>query len=165
MFFIYVTLTKGQRSSFKKFLSGGKIAISSKFLDNQLKCLRLYRCFKEAGDDRMCKSIEEVAIFNEKIINLVGTNLSATDLECVSLFRTSSSHKQWVWLYLSGCSVQDRGLHIIHKYLSNRDVIITELWLDNNGLTTSSSSLISDIVLNCKVEQLVINGNHTIGGE
>ena len=45
MFFIYVTLTKGQRSSFKQFLSGGddRIAISSEFL-------RLYRCFKKAGD-------------------------------------------------------------------------------------------------------------------
>ncbi|XP_065885615.1 protein NLRC5-like isoform X2 [Dysidea avara] len=165
MFFIYVTLTKGQRYSFKQFLSGGddKIAISSKFLNNQLKCLRLYRCFKEAGDDRMCKSIEEAEIFNKKKINLRWTSLSATDLECVSLFLTSSSHKQWVKLHLRDCYIQDRGLHTIHKYLKNCDVIINNLLLWNNGLTSSSSSFISDIVLSCKVEKLWINDNLTIG--
>ncbi|XP_065886389.1 protein NLRC5-like [Dysidea avara] len=164
MFSIYVTLTKGQRSSFKQFLSGGddKIAISSEFLNNQLKCLRLYRCFKEAGDDRMCKSIEEAEIFNNKVMNLSGTSLSATDLECVSLFLTSSSHKQWVDLNLINRYIQDRGLHTIHKYLKNCDVIINNLWLIDNGLT-SSSSFISDIVLRCKVEGLSISDNHTTG--
>ena len=44
MFSIYVTLTKGQRSSFKHFLCGGNkvIAISDKFLNDQLKSIRLY---------------------------------------------------------------------------------------------------------------------------
>ncbi|XP_065884085.1 NLR family CARD domain-containing protein 3-like [Dysidea avara] len=165
MFFIYVTLTKGQRSSFKQFLSGGNnnTDISSEFLKNQLKCLRLYRCFKEAGDDRMCKSIEEAEIFNNKEIHLSFTSLSATDLECVSLFLTSSSHKQWVELNLSDCYIQDRGFHTIHKYLKNGDVIINNLWLINNGLTSSSSSFISDIVLSCKVEVFMISVNHTIG--
>jgi len=35
--------------------------------------------------------------------------------------------------------------------------------LRDNGLTTSSSSFIRDIVLNCKVEELGISYNHTIG--
>jgi len=165
MFSIYVTLSKGQRSSFRKFFSGGddKITISSEFLRDQLKCFRLFHCFHDTLDYRMCKSIEEAEIFNNKAINLSSTRLSATDLECVSLFLTSSSHKQWVWLNLYGCFIQDRGLHIIHKHLHHNDVTITELSLSDNGLTTSSSSLISDIVLNCKVEELGIDGNHTIG--
>ena len=165
MFSIYVTLSKGQRSSFKKFLSGGddKIAISREFLRGQLKCFRLFRCFHDALDYQMCKSIEEAEIFNKKEINLSSTRLSATDLECVSLFLTSSSHKQWVWLYLSSCYIQDRGLHILHKHLINNDVTITNLLLRNNGLTNSSSSFVSDIVLSCKVEGLVISNNHTIG--
>ena len=43
-FSIYISLTKGQRSSFKQFLSDGNkaIAISPKFLKDQLKCLRLF---------------------------------------------------------------------------------------------------------------------------
>ena len=165
MFFIYVTLTNGQRCSFKRFLSDGddKVAISSNFLEDQLKCLRLYRCFKEAGDDRMCKSIEEAEIFKKKEIDLSGTNLSATDLECLSLFITFSSYIQWVWLDLDSCYIQDRGLHFIHKYLAGSNLIINTLWLTNNGLTRSSSTFVKDIVLNCKVEQLGISYNSTIG--
>ena len=43
MFSIYIAITKGQRSSFKRFLSDGNeaITIADKFLENQLKCLPL----------------------------------------------------------------------------------------------------------------------------
>jgi len=60
MFSIYIALTKGQRPSFKHFLSGGNktIIISNKFLNNQLLCFHLYRCFYEAGDVDICKIIE-----------------------------------------------------------------------------------------------------------
>jgi len=165
MFLIYISLTNGQRSSFKKFLSGedDEIVISSKFLDSQLKAFRLYRCFQEAGDDRMCKSIEDASIFNKKVIDLQGTSPSVTDLECTALFLTSSSCKQWVELSLYGCYIQDQGLHVLHKYLTSSDVTITKLWLNLNLLSRSSSPLISDIVLSCKVKVLGISHNHTIG--
>ena len=165
MFTIYVTLTKGQRSAFKKFLSGGddKIAISNEFLCNQLKCFHLYHCFKEAEDYKMCKSIEDAAIFSKKEIKLRDTTLSATNLGCVSLFLTSSSHKQWVNLNFCASYIQDHGLHIIHNYLNHSNITITKLWLSKNGLTRISSSLISNVVLSCKVEVLYIGGNHTIG--
>ena len=165
MFDIYIMLSKGQRSSFKKFLSGGdkKIAISRKFLREQLKCFRLFHCFHDAQDNQMCKSIEEAQIFNEKNIDLHLNTLLAIDLESVSLFLTSSSHKHWVQLSLSCCYIEDRGLHIIHKYLNDTNVTITEFRLNSNGLTSSSSSFISDIVLRCKVEVLDISRNHAIG--
>jgi len=165
MFSIYITLSKGQQPSFKEFLSGGddKIAISEKFLCDQLKCFRLFHCFHDSHDYRMCKFIEEAEIFNKKEIKLNGVRLSATDVECVSLFLTSSSNKQWLELDLDNCYVQDRGLHTLCKYLTGSDVSITELWLNYNGLTRSSSSFIRDIVLRCKVEVLWMFGNHTIG--
>ena len=68
-----------------------------------------------------------------------------------------------MWLYLSHCYIQDRGLHILHKHLINNDVTITNLSLWDNGLTNSSSSFVSDIALSCKVEVLSISHNHTIG--
>ena len=166
MFAIYVTLTMGQRWTFKKFLSDGddKIAIASKFLSDQLKCIRLFCCFHEAGDETMCELIEEAAVFDNKEIDLRGTSLSPTDLERLSLFLTSCSHrKQWVRLNLQRCYIQDHGLHIIHRYLNQSDVTISRLWLNYNSLTRSSSSFISDIVLSCKIEDLSIYGNHTIG--
>ena len=68
MFAIYISLTKGQRPSFKQFLSSGKkaITISQEFLKDQLKSLRLYHCFNEAGDRVMCNTIEQADIFHDK---------------------------------------------------------------------------------------------------
>ena len=104
MFSIYVSLTKGQRPSFKHFLCGGNnfesITISDKFLNDQLRSVRLYRCFHEAGDVDICKTIERSVMFSDKEINLRGTRLTASDVECVTVFLTSSFHKEWVGLYL-----------------------------------------------------------------
>ena len=168
MFSIYVSLTKGQRPSFKHFLCGGNkaIAISDKFLNNQLQCLRLYRCFHEAGDVDICKTIERSVRFSDKVINLSATRLTASDVECVTVFLTSSFHKEWVWLNLSDCYIQDHGLLILHRGLLHcRKITIDTLRLIYNGLTTQSSSLIRDITVTCEVKELWINGNHvhTIG--
>ena len=168
MFSIYVSLTKGQRPSFKHFLCGGNkaIAISDKFLNNRLQCLRLYYCFHEAGDVDICKTIEQSKTFSDKEINLIGTRLTASDVECVTIFLTSSSHKEWVELYLPACYIQDHGLHILHRGLLHcRNITIDQLVLTFNGLTTQSSSLISDITVKCKVKKLGIAGNHTIGDD
>ena len=166
MFSMYIAITKGQRPSFKHFLCGGdkSITISDKFLNDQLRCLPLYRCFHEAGDDDICKTIERSVKFSGKEINLSHTRLTASDVECVTVFLTSSFHKEWVWLYLDYCYIQDHGLHILHRGLLHyTNITITALWLSNNGLTSQSSSIISDITVSCNVKMLMINGNHTIG--
>ena len=166
MFSIYISLTKGQRSSFKKFLTGGNeaIAIADKFLEDQLKCLRLYRCFNEAGDHTLCNTIERANIFHRRVIRLAGTTLTGSDMECISLFLTSSFNKEWEELYLYGCHMQDKGLHTLYRGLRHcSDITIKELWLDYNGLTTQSSSLISQLVVQYKVKELAIDGNDTIG--
>ena len=165
MFSIYVSLTKGQRPSFKHFLCGGNkaIAISDKFLNNQLQCLRLYRCFHEAGDVDICNTIERSVTFSNKQIDLMDNSLTASDVECVTVFLTSSFHKEWAGLTLTGCYLQDHGLHILHRGLLHCRKIIDQLWLEYNGLTTQSSSLISDIVVTCEVKVLWIDHNYTIG--
>ena len=166
MFAIYISLTKGQRSSFKTFLSGGNeaIAIADKFLKHQLKCLRLYKCFNEAEDYKMCQTIKRAEIFKSKVINLGRTTLTASDMECISLFLTSSFNKEWKDLNLINCHIQDKGLNILYRGLRHsNDVTIDALGLMNNGLTSKSSSLISELTVKCKVKILGIGGNHTIG--
>ena len=92
------------------------------------------------------------------------TRLTASDVECVTVFLTSSFNKEWVWLNLSFCYIQDHGLHILHRGLLHcRNITIDQLGLYYNGLTTQSSSLISDIAVKCKVKVLWIGGNPTIG--
>ena len=165
-FSIYISLTKGQRSSFKQFLSDGNraIAISPKFLKDQLKCLRLYRIFNAADDHVMCYTIEQAKIFRNKLINLWNTTLLSNDMECLSLFLTSSSNKQWEWLNLINCHIQDKGLNILHCILCHTsDIIINKLELMYNDLTTQSSSLISELSVKCRVRRLLIAHNDTIG--
>ena len=166
MFSIYISLTKGQRSAFKRFLSGGNeaIAIADKFLKDQLKCLRLYRCFNEAGDHTLCNTIERANIFHDRVIRLSGTTLTGSDMECISLFLTSSFNKEWEGLDLWGCHMQDKGFNILYRGLRHcSDITIKGLTLGSNGLTTQSSSLISQLVVQYKVKELVIAGNDTIG--
>ena len=166
MFSIYVSLTKGQRPSFKHFLCGGNksMTISDKFLNDQLQSVRLYRCFHEAGDVHICKTIEQSVKFSDKEVDLSGTRLTASDVECVTVFLTSSFNKEWVGLNLWRCYIQDHGLHILHRGLLHcSNITIDLLELTYNGLTTQSSSLISDITVKCKVKTLVITGNDTIG--
>ena len=164
MFTIYVALTKGQQFAFKQFLCGGndEITIADEFLRSQLKCFHLFYCFHEV-DKTMCESIERAAIFNGKEINLDDIKLSAGDIEHLCLFLTFSSHKQWMRVTLNGCYIQDRGLHIIHKYLNDSGITINSLWLSHNGLTQTSSTFISNIVLSCKIKTVIISGNPTIG--
>ena len=165
MFSIYISLTKGQRSAFKQFLSSGNeaIAISPKFLKDQLKCLQLYRCFNEAGDHTLCNTIERANIFHDRVLRLRGT-LTGSDMECISLFLTSSFNKEWEKLDLYNCPIQDKGLNILYRGLHHcSDVIIKTLELMYNGLTTQSSSLISELTVRCKVKKLWIAVNYTIG--
>ena len=166
MFTIYISLTKGQQCAFKTFLSAGNetMAIADKFLKHQLKCFRLYRCFNEAEDYKICKTIERAEIFKSKEIILEDTALTASDIECISLFLTSSSNKQWRMLNLFNCHIQDKGLNILYRGLRHSsDVTIDELGLGYNGITRRSSSLLSELTVKCKVNILVINGNGTIG--
>ena len=166
MFSIYISLTKGQRSSFKKFLCGGNeaIAISDKFLKDQLKCLRLYRCFNEAGDHTLCDTIERADIFHRREINLMATTLIGSDMECISPFLTSSFNKEWERLNLFTGHMQDKGLHTLYRGLRHcSNITIKWLELGSNGLTTQSSSLISQLVVQYKVMWLGIGYNDTIG--
>ena len=160
---IYITLTKGQRSAFKLFLSEGNqlVTISDKFIYDNLQCFRLYRSFHEAGDVNICNTIEQSKKYD---INVSGITLTATDVECVTVFLTSSFQRKWVMLDLSNCNIQDHGLHILYHGLRNySDITVDELWLSNNGLTEKSSSLISEITIRCQVKKLWISANHTIG--
>ena len=165
MFAMYTSLTKGQRSAFKQFLTGGdsKIVIAETFLRNQLKCFQLFRCFHEANDEAFCTSIQKGKAFDDKIIDLMSTSLTVYDVECVTLFLTCSPYKDWKELNLSGCHIQDPHLRVLHCNLTQCNVTIRWLDLSFNGLTRSSSSSISDLTIHCRVEVLGISGNHTIG--
>ena len=173
-FAIYVTLTKGQQPSFKQFLKpsllerfkgfllGERVRISNQFLGDCLKCLRLFRCFFEAGDKEGCASIENARIFDSEEVDLHFTTLSPNDVEYIAVFLAHSVHKEWKELNLTSCYIQDHGVQILHRGLTSCDVTITKLGLSWNGLTALSSSAISDLTISCKIKVLRINGNESV---
>ena len=166
MFAMYTSLTKGQRSAFKQFLSGGDdtiTTIAEAYLKDQLKCLRLFRCFYEANDEAFYTSIQQGKTFDDKVINLGYTSLTVYDVECVTLFLTCSPHKEWKKLNLYNCHIHDSGVRVLHRDLMSSDVTVAYLSLSDNKLTRSSSSSISDLTIHCRVEELDISGNETIG--
>ena len=175
MFAIYISITKGQRASFKQFIKptwGQRIKglwtgeqLENRFLEDKVKCLHLFHCFYEAGDKEVCRSIESAKSlnFSSKTIRLHDIRLSPSDVECVTVFLTCSSNKEWKVLGLGGCYIQDHGVHILHRGLSNSSVTITTLWLWSNGLTKSSSSAISDIIISCRVKEFSFHANKTVG--
>ena len=136
------------------FLSDGDraTAISSKFLDDQIKCFRLYHCFHEAGDIVICNAIEQSKVFKTQVINLRRTRLKTSDVECAAVFLYLSSHKIWKELQLSYYYIQDHGFTILHRRLRQSDITIAELSLDSNELTKLSSPLVSEITIHCKVK-------------
>ena len=166
VFVMYTWLTRGQNSALKQFLSCGDstIMISEIFLKDKLTCLRLFHAFSETGDKAMCKAIQKAKIFTDKVIDLTGTRLSVPyDVECLALFLTSSPHNEWVKLDLFDCKIRDHGLRVLHHGLISSDVTIKAMLLICNGLTHLSSAAICDLALHCRVEELWIGRNHTIG--
>ena len=162
MFSLYVGHTKGQHSSFKKFLSedGHKVGIAKKFLTDQAVCLYLYQCFYEAGDEEICRNIADAEVFSNKIIKLRGPMLS-TDVTTLSLFLSSSYIKQWKILELLSCNIRDVGCRIFHHaIISQSTPVIETINLSSNLLTSASARYISDIVVACKTKVLHLNGNN-----
>ncbi len=179
MFEIYVALTNGQRPSFKRFLQPSLMerikrlftgrqedlaGISQQLLSNKIKCLRMYHCFQEAGDQQICKSIEMATkVEFQQQLNLRLTRLSPNDLESLTVFLTYSSHKEWEKLNMWCCFIQDHGLQILQHGLRSSNVTITKLLLYDNNLTERSASAISDLTISCRAKTLSVSGNETVG--
>ena len=178
MFDIYVSVTSGQRPSFRQFLQQpslmekfkklftgeeGSGRVSKQLLEHKFKCLRIYRCFQEAGDMVMCQSIEGITQLGKQVIDLTSTRLSPSDVECLAIFLSSSSRKVWEKLDLTNCLIQDHGLQILQRGTSGSNVTIKILVLNSNGLTAVSSSAISDLTISCRVETLHISINNIDG--
>ena len=166
MFSMYVAMTKGQHSAFKQFLSDGNctVRIAHKFLDDQLKCLRLFKCFYEAEDEEMYGYIDKATVFNSKAISLRFNQLSPSDIECLGLFLTSSE-KQWRALNLTSCYIQDCDIRTLHHAIvgTSSPITIEAIDLPANFITSSSDSCISDLVINCSVKSLGASGNKSLG--
>ena len=159
-FAFYVALTNGQRASFKKFIYTGneEINIPVGILNVNL-VFYLYYCFYEANDKKMCETITKADIFNDRTIII--SFRTPIYIEYLTLFLATSFYQRWVQFHIR--DIQDYGFQILHRGLKNINITITELWLFWCCLTSTSSGLVSDIALNCRIKKLMLDFNETIG--
>ena len=120
--------------------------ISQNILNRPVKVLYLFQCFQEAEDDVLCETL--LKSVDDSVINVSGLTLLPQHVVSLGFF-LSRSHRQWDVLRLSGCSIEDHGINILHQYLcgyTKERVGVRNVFLDQNRLTRASSYLISDII-------------------
>ena len=173
---MYVTLTKDQPFAFKHFLSGNRLQIftrfsmwqsgdtyakvSKKMKEDKIKCLHLFQCFTEAGNDHMCHYVGN--LLQDGIIDLSEQALSAVNLYTLSLFLARGIRRQWKLLDLSNCYLDDENFEKFYKSyasLTKSTVFINTVNLSSNAFTQASASQIANLVLNFNVQKLTCISN------
>ena len=173
---MYVALTKDQPFAFKHFLSGNRFRISTKFSiwwsgnafigisknmkENKIKCLHLFQCFTEAGNDDMCHYVGN--LLQDGTIDLSGQPLSAIELYTLSSFLARCIQRHWSLLDLSHCFLDDENFERFCKSyasLTKSTIYINTLNLSSNVFTQVSASQIVNLVLNFNVKNLVFATN------
>ena len=122
-------------------------------------CLCLFKCFREAGDDRFaayCFSDDSILLSRSlSKFGFVYSPLSSSDVECLALVLVSKPYWETLSLHVSDVSIE-----ILHQLLATNAPTVDQINLDlkvccNNIL---SSNLITKIALLCKTKMLSITG-------
>ena len=174
---MYVALTKDRPFAFKHFLSGNRFQISTKIFiwlsrnntytsiskemkENKIKCLHLFQCFTEAGNDDMCHYVSE--LLEDGIIDLSGHVLSAIDLYTLSSFLAHCVRRQWNLLDLSNCYLDDENFETFCKSyasLTKSAVYINTINLSYNNFTKLSALNMANLILGFNGKQIIIDSN------
>ena len=173
---MYVALTKDQPFAFKHFLSGNRLKIFTRFSiwrsgntytkvsknmkDNKIRCLHLFQCFAEAGNDDMCRYIGN--LLQDGTIDLSRQTLSAVEMYTLSSFLAHCVHRQWNLLDLSNCYLDDENFERFYKSytsLTKSTVYINTLDLSYNVFTQVSASQVANLVLIFNVKKLILASN------
>ena len=168
---MYAGLTKCNSFAFKHFLSGRKSilpsliakpkSITNEIKSDKVKCLLLFQCFLEAGDDRICEKVGGCLM--EDKIDLSNTTLLPKDIHTLSFFLIRSTTKQWQLLDLSKCCIGDNGCEILTNLLIGDDkhkAQITKVNLSCNQLSSGSISTILKLIYHFNAKELIITGNN-----
>ena len=143
------------RASGGSSLEGSDIAISTEILKNENMCLRLFKCFHEAGDKDLCSKFIKAGCFcgsfndeDSVVIKL----LSPCDAECLGLVLTSK--QEWKRLDVS---LSDTAIEILHHALTTNAPTIHTIGLPGGySINKSTSYFIVNIALMCKTTLLTV---------
>ena len=128
--------------------------------DDKIKCLHLFQCFTEAGNDDMCHYVG--SLLQDGTIDLSGQTLSAVEMRTLSSFLARFVQRQWSLLDLSNCNIDNENFERFYKSyasLTKSTVFIDTVNLSSNVFTQVSASHIANLVLNFNVQKLIFTSN------
>ena len=170
MWIMYAGLTNDVSFAFRHFLTGRRFMfqsiffkardISTETISDKIKCLRLFQCFLEAGDDKLCQQVGN-CLMNENI-DLSNTTLLRKDMHTLCFFLIRSTVAQWKLLDLSNCYIGDYGFEMLVNLLvgdGKSKVKITKMSLSNNYLTSRCVPTILKLVQYFDVNELTVIDN------
>ena len=124
---MYVGITKGEQKQFKQFLSGSSFKvfapnpskISSKIVNNKIKCLHLLRCAAEARQSKLLLCIQNT--FEEKVIDLSNKTLSQTNIKTLAVLLLDLPGGPWT-LNLSNCNIDNKHCKVLFDTFTSQTV-------------------------------------------
>ena len=137
-------------------LEGSDIGISTGILKNKNVCLRLFKCFHEAGDKDLCSQFIKAGCFagefGEDIVD-IKSSLSPCDAECLGLVLTSKQEWKELIVILSDAAIET--LH--HSLTTNTPTIHVVGFRDGSSSNKSTSYFKANIALMCKTTELAVH--------
>ena len=135
-------------------LEGSDIIISTEILKHENMCLRLFKCFHEAGDKDLCSKFIKAGCFcgsyDEDSVSI--KSLSPYDAECLGLVLTCK--QEWETLEVS---LRDSAIEILHHSLITNTPTINKIAFSGGySINKSTSYFIVNIALMCKTTLLAV---------
>ena len=139
----YFGLTKAVRKEFTELmfatqlLRWSKKKLSSKILQDNIKCLYLVYCLMELPDEEIYQQAKEVILKNEHFLDLSDCNLTVEGLYVIISFLSCYVVRQWDCFSICHCNLDDNALSLLQdrvKYTAKVKVFD----LSSNQLTVKS---------------------------
>ena len=136
-------------------LEGSDISISTEILKNENMCLRLFKCFHEAGDKDLCSQFIKAGCFSGSLGEgevKYESSLSPCDAECLGLVLTNE--KEWKKLHVP---LSDAAIETLHHSLTTNTPTIHSIGLSGGYSSNKSTSyFIANIALMCETTYLIV---------
>ena len=163
----YFGLTKAVRKEFNEIMFATQFwrwsskKLSSKILQDKIKCLYLVYCLMELPDEEIYQQVKEVILENENFLDLSNFNLNVEGLYVIISFLSCYVVRQWDCFSICHCNLDDNALSFLQgrvKYIAKVEVFD----LSSNQLTVKSVMQTFKIVHIMNASKVILSHNKDI---
>ena len=165
---MYVGITSAASFALKHFLSGNAVQlhtrvssnliISSKLLNDKIKCLHLFQCLEETENEDIASLVGKFFQYQE--IDLSNQTLLPTDINIIGFFLCRSITKRWNMINFSKCNIGVTGCEILCNRFMGKDsrniVTVNKIDLSFNQLTPACLLRLFDLFKAWHTSEVII---------